>query len=86
MDITYFVFLSNVILAHDSYIRQVKEECEDGILPAPEPRLHEIARPGDWRSSYTPCVQPKNQLVPRHGETPELSRNREGPGFRHRSG
>lgn len=34
-------------VTHDSYIRQVKEECEDGILPAPEPRLHEIARPGD---------------------------------------
>ncbi|XP_072117616.1 calcium-responsive transcription factor [Mobula birostris] len=34
-------------VSQDSYISQVKEESEDGILPAPEPCLPEIARPGD---------------------------------------
>ncbi|XP_078260323.1 calcium-responsive transcription factor-like isoform X3 [Rhinoraja longicauda] len=34
-------------VTQDSYIRQVKEESEDGILPAPEPCMPEIARPGD---------------------------------------
>ncbi|XP_051880227.1 calcium-responsive transcription factor-like isoform X4 [Pristis pectinata] len=34
-------------VTQDSYISQVKEESEDGILPAPEPCMPEIARPGD---------------------------------------